>query len=75
MPSADVETDRAAHLRTLARRVEALRLLDLPFLIGENTWVGPTASACHDELTRLTRLVRADAQQLRSDAHRLEMWR
>lgn len=68
-------TPRSDQLRGLALRVERLRALDLALLLGEDTWVGPTPSACHDDLTRFRRLLVEDARRLRQLALSLEALR
>jgi len=68
-------TDRADALRSLARRVERLRALDLPILLGDSTWVGPTPASCVDDLTRFRRLLVEDARRLRLAAVSLEALR
>lgn len=66
---------RADALRGLALRVERLRVLDLPSLLGEDTWVGPTPTACVDDLDRFRRLLVEDARRLRHAALSLEALR
>ena len=68
-------TDRADELRALALRVERLRALDLPTLLGDTTWVGPTPASCTDDLTRFRRLLIEDARRLRLAALSLEALR
>ena len=67
-----VQLERAAHLRRLAREMESLRLLDLHRRAGPETWVGPTAQRCLDELLLQRRAILAAAESLRIAARRLE---
>lgn len=66
---------RADALRSLAARLERLRVLDLPVVLGETTWVGPTAETCVDDLIRFRRLLLEDARRLRLTALGLESLR
>lgn len=66
------DTSRSDALRSLASRLERLRALDLPVLLGDTTWVGPTPTACADDLARFRRLLLEDARRLRLTALSLE---
>jgi len=67
-----VQLERAATLRRLAREMEALRVLDVHRRAGPDTWVGPTAQCCLDELLLHRRAILAAADSLRAAARRLE---
>ena len=67
-----VQLERAAQLRRLAREIESLRLLDLHRRGGTDTWIGPAAQHCLDELVLQRRLILAAADGLRIAARRLE---
>ena len=67
-----IQLERAARLRRLAREIESLRLLDLHRRAGTDTWVGPAAQHCLDELLLQRRVILAAANSLRLAARRLE---
>lgn len=63
---------RAAELRRLAQQLQALRLLTVHRLAGDDTWVGPPAQRCHDQLLLHARAVADHAELLLLTARRLE---
>ncbi len=64
--------ERAACLRRLAREIEGLLVLDLHRRAGPDTWVGPAAQQCLDELILHRRVILFAADNLRAAASRLE---
>lgn len=71
-PEPEALRRRAAVLRALARRIGSLRVLDLHRAAGPDTWVGPSAQHCLDELiAQRARLLDA-ADRLRVTAARFE---
>jgi len=63
---------RAGELRRLAAQVEALRLLDLHRWAGDETWIGPVAWQCREQLLAHRRLLLFAADGLRAAARRVE---
>lgn len=64
--------DRAAHLRALARRLEAAELHVARRLAADGVWQGPAADECATQLLLHSRLLVAQADDLRLAASRLE---
>ncbi len=63
---------RAAHLRSLARTLQSLRVLELHRRAGPDAWVGPVAQQCLDQMVLHRRLILAAADGLLATARRLE---
>lgn len=70
--SADHLRRRAATLRSLAQRLNALRVLDCYRSAGTDTWVGPSPQRCDDALRRAPITLRAEAEALSVEARRLD---
>ena len=70
--SADHLRNRAASLRSLAQRLNALRVLDCYRSAGTDTWVGPSPQRCDDALRRAPITLRAEARSLSEEARRLD---
>lgn len=71
-PSADYLRRRAAGLRLLAQRMNALSVLDCYRSAGTDTWVGPSPQLCDDALRRIPIALRAEADSLSREARRLD---
>jgi hypothetical protein len=56
--------DRARHLRTIANMIACSPAVSISRLAGPETWVGPTAQACFDELVALGGKLEAQRQLL-----------
>lgn len=63
---------RAVTLRTLARRIGSLHVLDLYRMAGAETWVGPSPQHCADVLRARRSALLAAADDLVGTAARLE---
>jgi hypothetical protein len=63
---------RAAHLRSLARTLQSLRVLDLHRRAGPEAWIGPAAQQCFDQLVFHRRVILMAAEGLLATARRLE---
>ena len=63
---------RAEDLRRFARTLENARLTDAYTTAGDDTWVGPTAQACANDLRRLARQLLLRCDELRVAARRLD---
>jgi hypothetical protein len=63
---------RAARLRGLAARLDAALVHRAPSLAGDDTWRGPAALRCHDEVRRIGLRLGDVADDLRAEAARLE---
>jgi len=70
--SADHLRSRAASLRSIAQRLNALRVLDCYRWAGTDTWVGPSPQRCDDALRRVPITLRAEAHSLSLEARRLD---
>jgi hypothetical protein len=65
--------DEAQELRRLAARLDDSHAHQLGPLVGDRTWVGPTASAFQDELRRCRLELDAAAADLRHRGRGLEV--
>jgi hypothetical protein len=63
---------RADDLRRFARTLETARMTTAHTVAGDDTWVGPTAQACANDLRRLARQLLVRCDELRAAARRLE---
>ena len=63
---------RAAELRRLADRLDDSPVLTLHQWAGPETWTSPRVEQCRDELALDQIRIRAAAEQLRSEAWRLQ---
>jgi hypothetical protein len=63
---------RAEDLRRFARTLENVRMTNAYSAAGDDTWVGPTAQACADDLRRLARQLLLRCDELRTAARRLD---
>lgn len=63
---------RAGHLRRLAQTIERSAAFDLRAAAGPDTWCGPRALECENELARHTDGLYAAADGLRWHAYVLE---
>ena len=70
--SADHLHSRATNLRSLAQRLNRLRVLDCYRSAGTETWVGPSPQRCDDVLRRIPITLRAEADSLSIEARRLD---
>ena len=70
--TADHFRQRATHLRSLARRLHSLRVLDCYRSSGIDTWVGPSPQRCDDALRTFPATLRAQADSLTTEARRLD---
>ncbi len=62
----------AGRLRSVSTQIGASRALTVYNLAGPETWLGPTAQACHDALLVIRRELEANQQMLTDTARRLE---
>ena len=72
-PSAAELQQRAINLRHLAHRIEHLDATVLYRRAGTDTWIGPTAQRCIDELMTARTLLLQAADASRVTARRLEL--
>ena len=72
-PSAAELQQRALNLRRLAHRIEQLDATVLYRRAGADTWIGPTAQRCVDELMTARTLLLQAADASRVTARRLEL--
>lgn len=63
---------RADDLRRFARTLENARFTTAHTVAGDDTWVGPTAQACANDLRRLARQLLLRCDELRVAARRLD---
>ena len=63
---------RATQLRSLARRVHNLQVLDCYRSAGIDTWVGPSPQRCDDALRGFPGTLRTQADSLGIEARRLD---
>jgi hypothetical protein len=70
--ASDQLRSRASNLRALARRLNALRVLDCYRSAGSETWVGPSPQRCDDMLRRIPVTLRAEADSLSIEARRID---
>jgi hypothetical protein len=63
---------RAEDLRRFASTLEHARMTNAHAVAGDDTWVGPTAQACADDLRRLARQLLLRCDELRTAARRLD---
>ncbi len=63
---------RATHLRSLAKRLHSLLVLDCYRSSGIDTWVGPSPQRCDDALRGFPATLRTQADSLTTEARRLE---
>ena len=64
---------RALYLRRLAHRIEQLDATVLYRRAGADTWIGPTAQRCLDELLNARSLLLQAADASRTTARQLEL--
>lgn len=64
---------RAARLRSVARRLDAAKVLDVYQRAGTEVWMGPTPSRCLEELLRIRSTILGAADDLRDAARNLEV--
>lgn len=64
--------DRARSLRRLAASVRDCGATQLWRRAGPDTWVGPVAQACHDDLLAIRRRLLTAGDELDAQARRLE---
>ncbi len=62
----------ANHLRSASTLIGSSRALTVYTLAGPDTWVGPTADACHAALVSLRGQLQSSQQTLIESARRLE---
>jgi hypothetical protein len=62
----------ARHLRSMSSLIGSSGALTVYSLAGPDTWVGPTAQACHEELLALRHRSLTNQQTLTDSALRLE---
>lgn len=62
----------AARLRSVSMKIASSRALTVYTLAGPETWVGPTAQSCCDELLAVRRRLQANQRALVDTALRLE---
>ena len=74
--TADIEMlrVRARALRQVARRIGASPALTVHRLAGPETWVGPTAQSCLDELLAMRRRLESNQHTLDDAARRLDRY-
>jgi hypothetical protein len=74
MPTSSAEQlrTRARALRQLAARVSVCTGLTLHQRAGDDTWIGPTASRCRDDLLTVRRELLTAHDELIAAARRLE---
>jgi hypothetical protein len=70
--AADLLRRRAQTLRALASTVQHLRVLTLHLAAGPDTWIGPSAQRCADELRTTRGALLTCADELVSAARWLE---
>jgi len=70
--SSDRLRARATQLRSLARRLHGLRIVDCYRSAGYDTWVGPSPQRCDDALRTYPMTLRAEVDSLSVEARRLE---
>lgn len=70
--SADQLRGRARSLRSFARALRTLRVLDCYRSAGSDTWVGPSPQRCDDALRRFPGTLHAHADALYAEARRLD---
>jgi hypothetical protein len=72
--SAEIEhlRARAGDLRLVARRIGASAAATVHRLAGPDTWTGPTAQSCLDDLVAMRRQLESDQRTLDDAARRLE---
>lgn len=63
---------RATQLRSLARRLHNLQVLDCYRSAGSDTWVGPSPQRCDDALRGFPVALRTQADSLSVEARRLD---
>ena len=63
---------RASQLRSLARRLHNLQVLDCYRAAGSDTWVGPSPQRCDDALRAIPGTLRTQADTIAAEARRLE---
>lgn len=63
---------RAGQLRDLAARIKKVPTADLVVLAGTETWMGPSAQLCADEVRRLDTALQQDRTDLLSTAKAFE---
>jgi hypothetical protein len=59
-------------LRSISGTIGASRAVTVYSLAGPETWIGPTAQACHDALLALRHQLQANQQSLIDTARMLE---
>jgi len=76
MPESGTPKDlraRAATIRSVAKTLDAAKLLDLHRRAGADVWLGPTPTLCHDNLVQMRSLITGAASDLRTAARNLEL--
>jgi len=62
----------AHHLRLLSRAINRSRALTVHALAGPDTWIGPTAQSCYDQLLTVRRQLLNGQQTLIDTAGQIE---
>ncbi|HZX55216.1 MAG TPA: hypothetical protein VFE86_11075 [Ilumatobacteraceae bacterium] len=63
----------SAHLlRSLSTSIGRSRAITVHALAGPDTWIGPTAQSCYDELLAVRRLLLTNQESLVDTANRIE---
>jgi len=62
----------AHNLRSLSKSIGRSRALTVWSLAGPDTWIGPTAQSCYDQLLTVRRQLLTDQQTLVDSAGRFE---
>jgi hypothetical protein len=62
----------AQQLRALSRSIASSRALDVHTLAGPDTWIGPTAQSCYDQLRAVRRQLVTNQETLLDTANRIE---
>jgi hypothetical protein len=69
---ADQLRQRAAALRHVATRIDALTVLDLHRRADSSTWIGPTPQRCHELLLAMRTSVANAADDVRATSRLLD---
>ena len=62
----------ARQLRSLSRSIGRSRALTVHALAGPDTWIGPTAQSCYDQLLAVRRQLVTNQEALLDTASRIE---
>jgi len=64
--------DSAHLLRSLSRSIASSRAITVHALAGPDTWIGPTAQSCYDQLLAVRRQLVTNQETLLDTANRIE---